>query len=447
MLFGRDREREELDGLLRSARDGRSGVLVLRGEPGVGKTALLDHAVESAGGFRVARAVGVESEGELAFAALQQLCSQLPDPPDPLPDPQRDALGVAFGLTTGHSPERFLIGLAVLSVLSAAADEQPLLCVVGDAHWLGRASAQALAFVARRLLADRVALLFASRGRNGELAGLPELVVPGLGEDDARALLAATTEGALDARVRDRIVEETRGNPLALLELPRGLTPAELAVGFTPTTGLPLSGRIEDSFLRRVEELPSDTRRLLLVASADRLGDPIKVWRAAELLGIGPEAAASAADGDLLDIDTEVRFRHPLVRSAVYRSASLAERREAHQALADATDPGQDPDRRAWHTAAAAPGPDEGVASELERSAGRAQERGGVAAAAVFLERAAELTPDAERRSLRLLLAAASDLSAGANERARRLLEESVPGLVDPAARARAMRMEGAIRF
>src|SRR3954466_7680873 len=264
---------------------------------------------------------------ELPFAGLHQLCAPIFDSLNRIPDPQRDALRVAFGVQDGGSPNHFLVALAALSLLADAAEARPLVCLVDDAHWLDRASAQALAFVARRLLADRVALLFASRGRGGEVAGLPELVVPGLGEDDARALLAATTEGALDARVRDRIVEETRGNPLALLELPRGLTPAELAVGFTPTTGLPLSGRIEDSFLRRVEELPSDTRRLLLVASADRLGDPIKVWRAAELRGIGPEAAASAADGDLLDIDTEVRFRHPLVRSAVYRSASLAERR------------------------------------------------------------------------------------------------------------------------
>src|SRR6185436_4265842 len=382
MLVGRRDERDVLDGLLVAARGGRSGVLVLRGDPGVGKTALVDYAVGSASGFRVARAVGVESEVELAFAALHQLCAPMLDRMEHLPGPQRDALGAAFGLSAGTAPERFLVGLAALSLLSETAHEQPLLCVVDDAHWLDRASAQALAFVARRLLADPVALVFATREESVELAGLPELVVEGLGEDDARTLLASAVEGPLDDRVRDRIVAETRGNPLALLELPRGLTPAQLAVGFRVPVTQPLSGRIEESFQRRVEELPVATQRLLLVAAADQLGEPTTVWGAADLLGIDREAAAPSADAGLLEIGTHVRFRHPLVRSAVYRAAAPHDRQAAHRALAEATNRELDPDRRAWHLAEAATGPDEEVAAELERSAGRAQERGGLGAAA-----------------------------------------------------------------
>jgi DNA-binding CsgD family transcriptional regulator len=447
MLVGRRKECARLDGLLEAARDGRSGVLVLRGEPGVGKTALLEYAVESSSGFRVARAVGVESEIELAFAALQQLCGSMVDRLERLPGPQRDALSAAFGLRAGDTPERFLVGLAALSLLSGTAEEQPLLCVIDDAQWLDRPSAQALGFVARRVLADRVAFLFATREPSEELAGLPELTVGGLGENDARALLASVMNGALDERVRDRVVAETGGNPLALLELPRGLRPAELAVGFGLPVRQPLSGRIEESFRRRVEELPPDTQQLMLVASAEHLGDPIKVWRAAELLGVGREALEPASSAGLLDIDTQVRFRHPLVRSAVYRSAPLDERQAVHRALAEVTDQAQDPDRRAWHLAAAARGPDEDVAAELERSAGRAQARGGLGAAAAFLERSAELTLDPERRAQRLLLAAGADLGAGANRRAQGLLDQSVPNLVDPGARAEAMRMQGAIRF
>jgi DNA-binding CsgD family transcriptional regulator len=447
LLVGRRSECDVLDRLLSDVRGGRSDVLVVRGEPGVGKTALVEYVVGAASGFRVARAVGVESEVELAFAALQQLCAPMLDRLERLAVPQREALGAAFGLSAGTAPERFLVGLAALSLLSATAHDKPLLCVVDDAHWLDRASAQALAFVARRLLADRVGLVFATRVQTEELAGLPELIVAGLPDDDARALLASAISGPLDVRVRDRIVTETRGNPLALLELPRGLTAAQLAVGFGVPDALPLSGRIEESFRRRVEQLPLDTQRLLLVASADALGEPVRVWRAAESLGIGTDAAQPAAAAGLLDIGSRVRFRHPLVRSAVYRGASLEERRSVHRALAQAADPELDPDRRAWHLAAATPGADEDVAAELERSAGRAQERGGLAAAAAFLERAAELSPDPQRQAMRLLLAAGADLAAGANERAQRLLEQSAPHLTDPAARARAMRMEGAIRF
>ena len=446
MLLGRLPERAALIGLLDAARAGRSGVLVMRGEPGIGKTALLDWAVESAAGLRVARVAGVESEMELAFAALQQLCAPMLDKLAGLPDPQREALGVAFGLDTGEAPDRFLVGLAVLSLLSAAAEQQPLLCVVDDAHWLDRASAQVLAFVARRL-AEPVALVFATREEGGEHRGLPQLLVGGLGEGDAQELLGSAIKGPLDEQVRDRIVAETRGNPLALLELPRGVTPAELAGGF----GLPgvsgLSRRIEDNFRRRLEVLPAATQRLMLVAAAKPAGEPALVWRAAERLAIGAEAAWPAADAGLLTIGERVIFRHPLVRSAVYRAAPPADRRAAHQALADATDPRADPDRRAWHRAQATLGPEEEVASELERSAGRAQARGGVAAAAAFLERAAALTLDPARRAERALAAAQAKYRAGAFDGALGLLGTAEAGPPDELRRARADRLRGLIAF
>src|ERR1700731_111449 len=322
MLLDRLPERAALSELLDVARAGRSGVLVVRGEPGVGKTALLEYAIESAAGLRVARVAGVESEMELAFAALHQLCAPMLDKLERLPDPQRNALGVAFGLKIGAAPDRFLVGLAALSLLSEAAGQQPLLCVIDDAQWLDRASAQALAFVARRLLAEPVGLVFAASEPGEEYRGLPEMPVGGLREGDARELLSSVIRGPLDERVRDRIIAETRGNPLALLELPQGVTPADMAGGF----GLPgvpgLSGRIEDSFRRRLEMLPAATQRLMLVAAAEPAGEPALVWRAAERLGIGAGALAPAADAGLLTIDQRVTFRHPLVRSAVYRAAS-----------------------------------------------------------------------------------------------------------------------------
>ena len=339
MLLDRLPERAALSELLDAARAGRSGVLVMRGEPGVGKTALLEYAIGSAAGLRVARVAGVESEMELAFAALQQLCAPMLGQLAGLPDPQRHALGVAFGLTTGAAPDRFLVGLAALSLVSEVAEQQPLLCVVDDAQWLDRASAQALAFVARRLLAEPVALVVAAREPGGEFRGLPELLVGGLGEGDARELLGSVIGGPLDERVRDRIVAETRGNPLALLELPRGLTHAELAGGFGLPGAVPLAGRIEDSFGRQLEALPDQTRRLLLLAAADPSGDASLVWRAAERLDIPVQAAASAVEAGLVEFGPLVRFRHPLVRSAAYGSASFPERQEAHWTLAAVTDP------------------------------------------------------------------------------------------------------------
>ncbi|NKE63534.1 AAA family ATPase, partial [Lentzea sp. PSKA42] len=348
---GRRNESEALDRLLTEARSGRSQVVVLRGEAGIGKSALVDHLVDGASGFRIARAVGVESEMELAFAALHQLCAPMMTHIGRLPDPQCDALMIAFGLHRGSAPDRFLVGLAVLSLLAEVAEEQPLLCVVDDAQWLDRVSAQTLAFAARRLLAERVVVVFAVRSSTGsdQLEGLPELVVRGLPDRDARALLDSVVLGRVDEHVKDRIVAEARGNPLALLELPRGLTGAELAGGFARPDARPLASQIEQSFLRRIGSLPDEAQRLLLVAAAEPVGDVALLRRVAERLDIGAEAEAAAEEAGLIKFGARVRFHHPLVRSAAYRAADRAERRDVHRALAAATDPESDPDRRAWH--------------------------------------------------------------------------------------------------
>jgi DNA-binding CsgD family transcriptional regulator len=447
MLLDRTAEREALGRLLEGARAGRSGVLVVRGEPGVGKTALLEDAVASAAGLRIARAAGVESEMELPYAALQQLCAPMLDRLEQLPGPQRDALGVAFGLRAGGAPDRFLVGLATLSLLAEVAAEQPLLCVIDDAHWLDRASAQTLVFVARRLLAEPVAVLVATREPDGEFSKLPELLLEGLSDRSARELLGSVITGALDERVRERILAETRGNPLALLELPRALTAAELAGGFgvPDTAGLPK--RIEDSFRRRYEALPPAAERLVLVAAAEPTGDPALLCRAAERLGFGVDTAAAAAEAGLLTIGDRVTFRHPLVRSAVYRAASLRERRMVHNALADATDPRADPDRRAWHRAQAAPAPDEEVAAELEASASRAQARGGLAAAAAFLERSSALTIDPGRRAERALAAAKAKYQAGAFDAALGLVSTAESGPLEEIQRAQACLLRAQIAF
>jgi DNA-binding CsgD family transcriptional regulator len=445
VLHGRRVEREALERLLDAVRRGQSRVLLVSGEPGVGKTALLESAIGSASGFRVARAVGVESEMELAFAALQQLCAPLLDRLDRLTGPQRDALGVAFGLRAGDAPDRFLVGLAVLSLLAEVAEEQPLLCVVDDAQWLDRASAQALVFVARRLLAESVALVLVTREPGDEFQGFQELAVEGLRDADARALLSSALRVPLDERVRERIVAETRGNPLALLELPRGLTAAQLAGGFGLLDAPGLSGQIEDSFRRRLAGLPADTQQLLLVAAAEPVGDPVLVWRAADRLRIAVQAAAET-DG-LLAIGATVTFRHPLVRSAVYRAASPEKRQTVHRALADATDPEVDPDRRAWHLAQATPGFDEDVARELERSAGRAQARGGLAAAAAFLERAAVLTPEPSRRAARALAAGQAKHQAGAFDSALRLVNIAESGPLNELQHAQVDLLRGQIAF
>jgi len=430
-------------------RAGQSQVLVVRGEAGVGKSALLEYLLESATGCHVARAAGVEYEMELAYAGLHQLCAPMLGLRERLPGPQRAALETAFGLSSGPPSDRFVVGLAVLGLLSEVAEEQPLICVIDDAQWLDGASSLALAFVARRLLAESVGLVFAARQSSEvrELAGLPELLLGGLKEPDARALLDSAWPGRLDEQVRDRVIAESQGNPLALLELPRGLSPAELAGGFGLVDVAPLANRMEQSFLRRLDSLSGETRRLLLLAAAEPVGDATLLWRAAGGLGLGLDAAASARAAGLIDLGALVRFRHPLVRSAVYQAAPDFERQEVHRALAEATDPTSDPDRRAWHRARAASGLDESVADELERSAERAQARGGIAAAAAFLERAAELTPDSVRRGHRALAAAQAKLESGAQEAAQRLAAAAEACPLDELQQARLARLRAEIVF
>jgi DNA-binding CsgD family transcriptional regulator len=420
-LLGRGRECDLLAALLDDIRRGESRSFVLTGEPGIGKTALLEYLVGSAPDMTVLHAVGVECEMELAYAGLHQLCVPLLDDLPRLPPPQREALEIVFGLSAGAGPERFLVAIAVLTLLSEVAEKRPLLCVVDDAQWLDHASALTLAFVARRLLAEPVGLVYATRAAGDQLRGLPGLEVGGLRDADAHALLRSAVQFRLDEQVGDGIVAETRGNPLALLELPRGLTPTEL-VGFGTRAAAPVPDTVEESFRRRLDTLPDDARRLLLVAAADPLGEPVLVWRAAALLGITADAAGPAAEAGLCEFGDRVRFRHPLVRAAAYAVGSSDERRRAHAAIADVTDAATDPDRRAWHRALASAGPDDAVADELERSAGRARARGGQAAAAAFLERSMRLTIDSASRAERALAAAEASHLAGSSEEALRLV-------------------------
>jgi DNA-binding CsgD family transcriptional regulator len=449
VLYGRETECARLDRLLAEARGGRSGGLVLRGEPGIGKSALLEYAAERAEGSRVLRATGVEWERELPFAGLHQLCAGLLDGRDRLPAPQRDALATAFGLSPGSQPDRFLVGLAVLGLLSDAAEEHALVCLVDDAQWLDRSSAEMLAFVARRLRAESVVLLFAEREPGGlaELGGLPELRLGGLPEAFARELLASVIPAPLDEPVRDRILAETRGNPLALLELAPGLTATELAGGFglLGTRGLP--DRIEESFVRRIGMLSGDARQLLVVAAAEPVGDSLLLWRAAKQLGIGLTTADDLQAQGLLTLGERVTFRHPLVRSAVYRSAAAEDRRAAHLALAEATDRDADPDRRAWHLAAGTLGPDERIALELERSAARAQARGGIAATGAFLQRAVTLTQDPGRRADRALAAAEAAFQAGAFDAALRMIASAEASPLDDRQLARVELVRGQLAF
>ena len=442
-LHGRREERETLGKLLTQVGGGQSGVLVLRGEAGIGKTALLDHLAQAAAGLRVVRAAGTESERELAFAALHRLCAPVLDRGGQLPGPQRDALEIVFGRKEGTAPDRFLVGLAVLSLLTQAAAEYPLVCVIDDAQWLDQASAQALAFAARRLRADSVLMVFALQEPSADLAGLPELEVSGLRDADARALMASVVWWPLEEEIRDRILAEARGNPLALLELPR----TQAAAGFGVLDAQPLPGRTEQGFLWQLDALPTPTRLLLVIAAAEPTGDPSLVWRAAARLGIPAAAAHAAAQAGLIEFGARVAFRHPLMRSAAYRSASLRERQEAHDALAEVTDPLADPDRRAWHRAQAAPGPDELVAAELEREAGRAQARSGLAAAATFLEHAAALTPDPVRRAERALTGAHAKVRAGAFGTALELLALAESETLDPFQRAQAGLVRAQLAF
>ena len=428
LLIDRHGERKVLDELIGTLRSGGSRALVMHGEPGIGKTALLEYVVDHAEDCQVLRTAGVQSEMELAFAGLHQLCSPMLNRLGEVPAPQREALETAFGMRAGSAPDAFLIGLGALSLLSEVAQERPLLCVIDDFQWMDYASALILAFVARRLGSESVGIVFAVRVPGDQFAGLPTLLVDGLRPTDAHALLDWVLPSALDRRVRDQIVAETRGNPLALLELPRGLTPVELAVGFELPGAVPLTGTIEESFLRRIDVLPDESRRLLLLAAAEPTGDPVLVWRAAAGLGLRSEAATPIVDADLAAFDTRIRFRHPLVRSAVYGSATAEDRRRVHTALSDVTDPVADAERRAWHRAQAAPGVDEEVAKELERSAARAIARGCLATAGTYLKRAVALSLDPHERANRAVAAAEGSIRAGALDDAIELLAVAETG-------------------
>ncbi|WP_081665430.1 LuxR family transcriptional regulator [Mycobacterium sp. UM_CSW] len=446
-LRGRRLERSQLDQLLAAVRAGQSRALVVHGEAGVGKTALLEYLARRASQCRIARAAGVQSEMELPFAGLHQLCAPMLGRLTGLPAPQQEALRTAFGMSQGPTPDPFFIGLAVLGLLSDVAEDRPLLCIIDDHQWLDASSAQLMAFVARRLGEESVGIVFGTRVPGPELRGLPDMMIGGLPYADAKALLQTVLPGTLDIRVRDQIVAETRGNPLALLELPRGLSVQELAGGFGLPAAAVLSDAVEETFRRRSAALPDETRRLLLVAAADPTGDPVLVWRAAQRLGVGVTAAAAAAEAGLAEMGTRVQFRHPLVRSVAYWSASPADRRAAHAALAAVTDPTRDPDRRVWHLAEAATGPDENLAAELVRSADTARARGGLAAAAAFLERAARLTADPERQAERALAAAERKLEAGAFGASVELLAMAESYPLDEFKQARVDLVRGQLAF
>jgi DNA-binding CsgD family transcriptional regulator len=448
-LRGRDAEGAALDELLADATAGRSRVLVLRGEAGVGKSALLRHVFDRSDGWCVVEAAGVESEMELAYSGLFQLCSPLLSHADRLPAPQSAALATVFGRSSGPAPDRFLVGLATLSLLAEVAEKQPLVCLVDDAQWLDDASAQILTFVCRRLFAERVAIVCAARPGPGPevLAGLPEWSVGGLLDEDARALLLAHVHGPLDAAICDQIVGESHGNPLALIELPRTWTPLDLAGGFGLPDGHPVTGRLEQSYVLRLAALPPASQLLVLAAAAEPLGDPVLLRRSARVLGLDMRTINVAADAGLLTLGERVEFAHPLVRAAAYGSASSDDRHRVHSALAEATDADADPDRRAWHRARAASGPDEEVAAELERSADRARNRGGLAAAAAFGQRAVALTEDPARRASRALDAARTTLRAGAFDAAVALLATAERGPLSDLQRAQSDLTRGHVAF
>lgn len=438
-----------LDLLIAAARSGTSGALILRGPAGIGKSVLLDYLLGSASGCRILRSSPVESEMELAFSGLHQLCAPLLDHLDRLPEPQRHALETAFGLRAGAPVDKFLVGLAVLSLVSEAAESQPLVCLLDDAQWLDRVSAQVLGFVARRLHAESVVIVFARREgvEMPELQGIPELAVSPLGEPDARTIIASAMPGPLDESVRDRIVAEAGGNPLALMELPRAWTPSALAGGFGLPDSVSVPAKVAESFRRRLTALPHPSRQLLLVAAAEPAGDPVLVRAAADDLGIPTDASDPARAAGLLDARADLSFRHPMVRSVVYQDADVSERRLVHRALAAATDSGVHPDRRVWHLAAATPGPDEAVAQALEESAGHAQARGGLAASAAFLERAASLTADPTRRAGRALAAARASYQAGAFNEALELLAAVDAAAPDGGQRAQADLLRAHLTF
>jgi DNA-binding CsgD family transcriptional regulator len=445
-LFGREDERRAIDEVLGAAHDGLSGALVLRGDAGMGKTTLLDYAIESAGDVRVVRVSGVESESEFGYGALHRLLQPFLGSLDALPPLQRDALGCAFGLVVGSAPDRFIVGLAALSLLADAAAPQPLLCAVDDAQWLDKESLDALAFIGRRLHADRIALLFAVRASatvHAPFDGLTTVEVGPLTDESAHELLAAVVEGSVDGRVAETILEETRGCPLAVVELASSLSTEQLVGGALLPEPLPIGSRLEGHFLRQVSALPQDTQMLLLIAAAEPCGDAVLLWRAADCFGIASAAADAALEQGLLLISTRVEFRHPLIRSAVYGGADASTRRDIHRSLAAVTD--REPEQRAWHLAAAAVGPDEDVAKELERCAVDARNRGRYAAEAAFLSRAAELTPNRDDRAVRLLSAAQSHVIAGAPHVAETLLAQARPRPTCQILQAQAQRLDAAL--
>jgi len=449
-LVDRAREKAALGGLLDAVRNGLSGTLVLRGEAGIGKTALLDWAITSANDFRVVRALGIESEMELGFAGLHQLVVPFLSRLERLPASQHHALASAFGLIADGPPDRFQVGLATLTLMADAAADVPLLCVIDDTQWLDLESADVLCFVARRLYADRIAFLFAVREpieRRVSLAGVPELHIGGLTERDAIRLVASVATGPVDGQVSQRIIAETQGNPLAILELTAELTPRQLSNTLLLPDPLPIGSRLQQRFIRQLKGLPAATQTLLLLAAAEPSGDAVVLWRAAKALGLDRQALAPAEANRLMVVGPHVAFRHPLIRSAIYYKAPAAERRRMHEVLAAATDATIDHDRHAWHRAAAAVEPDEEVAAELAQCGERAQRRGSYSSAAAFLSRAAELTPDPGIRAQRLMAAARGSLIAGTPDGAQAFLDEAMPGLGDPLQRALARSLEGGVRF
>ncbi|WP_433728790.1 AAA family ATPase [Actinoplanes sp. CA-051413] len=441
-LVGRRAETQRLTELTGRAAAGHGGALVLAGEAGIGKSALLGYAAQTAAAFRVVHASGSEFEQELPYSGLHQLCLPLLDRLSELPPRSRDALRVAFSLAEGPS-DPFQIGMAALGLLTAAAQHQPLLCLIDDAQWLDEASAQVMLFLARRVTTDPVAMLFGVRTRPDPdgFGELPRLTLPGLSDEEAKTLLVTRSPFPLDDQVRDRLIAEAQGSPLALLELPR-------AGGFVPPDGSSVPTRIEDGFRSRLDGLSPYARLLLIVASADPTGDPGLLWAAAGRLGLDLTASSDqAANTGLAEFGHRIRFCHPLARSAVYRAASAGERRTAHGALAEATDPTAAPDRRAWHRAQAGAGPDDGIADELEQSAARAQARGGVAAAAAFLERSVALSLDPARRTERTLAATQAHLDAGMTDRASELLATLETAALDEYQRARVDQLHGRVAF
>jgi len=452
LLLGRHVECRRIDQLLAEAKAGRSGTLVVRGAAGIGKTALLEsvHATAEESGFRVETATGFEAETHFAYAGLHQICTPLLDHMPALPEPQQRALGVALGLDAGSAPNKFLVSLAALGLFSEAADRSGLLCLVDDAQWLDSASMDALAFVARRIEAERLAMVFGVRDgemRSTVLAGLPELRLNGLSDSDARLLLDAVVSAPIDHDVRERIIAEAHGNPLALVELPFDNPRTRLASGLSQPDLPDVSSRVQTEYRDRADGLPEESRLLLLLAAADPTGDPLLLRRAVDHSGIRPESAAPAESAGLIEIGTRVRFRHPLARSAIYRGADPADRRRAHAALAAVTDPTSDPDRRAWHDAQATAGADERVAGELERSATRARARGGYAAAGSFLLRSMQLTPEPATRARRALDAAHATHEAGDSETALELLATTDAGPIDAFHRARSALLRARISF